>query len=236
MDMDAATHGEPRTALVTGATKGIGRELVRQLTGRGLRVYATGRDEVGLAALIAETGCVGSVCDLAEANAVIHLYASAREALGQVHVLVNNAGFNHRKSLLADSELAEFEAQYAVNLRAPYLLCREALNEMAPRKSGHLINVNSTCALFANETMGVYTTMKSGLKGLTGVLIKEARRHQIKVTGVYPGGVNTSFREADRPDYLMPESVAAMIVNAIFSPADVVIHELTFRPFVETNF
>lgn len=225
-----------RSTLITGATKGIGRELARQLSSRGMRVFATGRDADGLAALIRETGCGGVVCDLADPAAVIRLYADARLTLGQVDVLVNNAGYNSRKAPLTETTLEDFDAQYAVNLRAPYLLCREALKDMAPRQSGQLINVLSTCALYANETMGVYTAMKCGLRGLTGVLIKEARAHHVKVTAVYPGGVNTGFRQQARTDYMKPESVAALIADVIFAPDDVVVHELTFRPLVEANF
>lgn len=224
------------TALVTGATRGIGRALVCELAARGVRVFATGRAADLLTTLKAETGCAGQPADLAQPEQVLALYAAARAELGCIDVLVNNAGFNNRKAPIAATELAEFEAQYAVNLRAPYLLCREALKDMAARRSGHIVNVLSTAALYANETMGIYTTMKAGLRGLTGVLVKEARQHGVKVTAVYPGGVNTTFRAQSRPDYMDPKSVAVMIADAIFAPPDVVVHELTFRPLVETNF
>lgn len=224
------------SVLVTGATKGIGRELVKQLTARGHRVFATGRDAAGLASLKQETGCRGEVCDLAAAAAVVEIYAQARAALGQVDVLVNNAGYNSQKAPLAQVTLEDFDAQYAVNLRAPWLLCREALRDMGVRKTGHIVNVISTVAHFANENMGVYTAMKAGLRGLNGVLLKEARPLGIKVTAVYPGGVNTGFRKQARPDYMKPESVATVILQAMEAPADVVIHELTFRPLVESNF
>ena len=224
------------TALVTGATRGIGREVVRQLAARGIKVYATGRDARLLAKLQAETGCFGETCDLRSPQAVLALYEAARTALGHIDILVNNAGYNNRKAPLAETSLDEFDDQYAVNLRAPYLLCREALKEMAGRKTGHIVNVISTAALYANETMGVYTTMKCGLRGLTGILIKEARQHGVKVTAVYPGGTDTEFRAQRRPDYLRPESAAAMILNTLFAPADVVVHDLVFRPLVESNF
>ena len=225
-----------RTALITGATRGIGQELTKQASLKGIRVFATGRDADLLANLQAETGCLGKVCDLTDPEAVVRLYATARQALGKIDILVNNAGGNSRKSPLVESTLEEFDAHYALNLRAPYILCREAMKEMAPRQSGQIINVISSCALFSNENMGAYTTMKAGLRGLTGVLIKEARRNHIKVTAVYPGGVNTEFRTQARPDYMSPASVATMIMNVILAPADVVMHDLTFRPWVEDNF
>ena len=107
---------------------------------------------------------------------------------------------------------------------------------MALRQSGHILNVISSVAHTSMENYSVYSTMKYALHGFTGCLIKEARQVGVKVTGVYPGGVDTDFRANVRPDYMRPESAAQMIVQCIMAPEDVVVHELTFRPIVETNF
>ncbi len=222
-----------QTAVVTGATRGIGKALVEQLTALGLRVYASGRDAAALEALKAATGCEGGVFDLSDADQVLALFADAEQVLGQVEVLINNAGFNSRKAPLAETTLEEFERQYAVNLRAPYLLCREALKPMQARGRGYIINVISTAAKRSNPTMSIYTAMKQGLHGLTGVLMKEAQPHGVKVTAVYPGGTDTGFRANPRPDYMSAASVASLIVQLLQNPADVVVHELTFRPPVE---
>ena len=103
-------------------------------------------------------------------------------------------------------------------------------------QGGHIVNVISSVVHLGIETMGAYSTMKMGLLGLTRVLIKEARPYGVKVTAVHPGGTDTNFREKERPDYMKPESVAHMIGDVLFAPDDVVVHELTFRPLVETNF
>jgi NAD(P)-dependent dehydrogenase (short-subunit alcohol dehydrogenase family) len=226
----------PRTALVTGASRGIGRALVAELARRQVRVFAAGRDAHLLETLEAETGCRTGSFDLARPEAALELYRTAREHFGgPPDVLVNNAAFNH-KAPLAEASLEAFEAQYAVNLRAPFLLCREAGRDMAARGGGHIVNVLTTCVLFANEGMGIYTTMKTGLHGLTKVLTKELRPAGVKVTAVFPGGVDTEFRAGARPDYLRPESAARLIADALFAPDDAVVHELVFRPMVETNF
>jgi len=91
----------------------------------------------------------------------------------------------------------------------------------------------STVAKRSNPAMGIYTAMKQGFAGLSNVLMKEAQPHGIKVTAVYPGGTDTTFREQARPQYMLPESVAAMIDQLLESPQDVIVHELTFRPQVE---
>jgi len=225
-----------RMVFVTGATRGIGRELVKQLTQLDFTVFGTGRDEVLLESLKAETGCHGAVADLSDPGQTVAVYQKAKDTLGQVDILINNAGLNHRKDPVVDIQLADWELQYAVNLRAPFLLSREALRDMAGRKSGHIVNVVSTIAKTSQPNYSMYSAMKYGLMGFTKSLIKEAREVNVKVTAVYPGGTDTDFRPEDRPEYLLAESAAKMIVHCITAPDDVVVHDLTYRPMVESNF
>jgi NAD(P)-dependent dehydrogenase (short-subunit alcohol dehydrogenase family) len=225
-----------RTALITGASRGIGREVARQLSASGFNLFITGRDPQSVALLQSELGCSGIALDLAGAEAPVRLFAAALQALGRVDVLVNNAGFNRAKEPVTKVTREDLDAAYAVNVRAPILLAREALKDMAPRGSGHIVNVISSVAHTKMENYSVYSTMKYALHGFTGCLLKEARQVGIKVTGVYPGGVDTTFRSQARPDYMRPASAARMIVQCILAPEDVVVHELTFRPMVETNF
>jgi len=225
-----------KTVFVTGATRGIGRELVKQLTALDFRVFGTGRDATLLESLKAETGCLGVVADLSDPEQVVGVYQQAKDALGKVDILINNAGVNNRKAPVPEIQLADWELQYAINLRAPMLLSREALCDMAERKSGHIINVVSTIAKTAQPNYSTYSTMKYGLMGFTKCLIKEAREVNVKVTAVYPGGTDTDFRPEERPEYLLPESAAKMIVHCVTAPDDVIIHDLTYRPMVESNF
>lgn len=225
-----------RKVLVTGATRGIGRELVKQLCKLDFMVFASGRDLKSLESLKAETGCCGCVCDLANVESVVSLYVEAGNALGAIDVLVNNAGFNPGKEAISEVDMARLDASYAVNFRAPFLLCREALKDMGVRGHGHILNVVSTIARTSVAGNSTYCSLKYALHGFTQCLIKEACEVGVKVTGVYPGGTDTDFREAERPDYMKPDSVASMIVHCLTAPEDVVVHELVYRPMVETNF
>lgn len=225
-----------RTALITGSTRGIGREVARQLKAEGFEVFVTGRDPALLDALRGELGCPGLALDLGAGDAPERLFAEALRSLGRIDVLVNNAGFNRAKTPLVEVSAGDLDAAYAVNVRAPMILAREALKDMAPRRSGHIVNVVSSVVRASMENYSVYTTMKHALHGFTGCLIKEGRLVGVKVTGVYPGGVDTTFRANARPDYLRAASAARMIVQCLTAPEDVVVHELFFRPMVETNF
>ncbi|MGP8308272.1 SDR family oxidoreductase [Vibrio sp. YIC-376] len=219
--------------LVTGASSGIGFELVKQLCAEQHDVFATGRNQNKLSELHNITGCKFGAYDLADSQQVIDMFNQAIDELGGLDVLVNNAGLNTRKCTVDEFSLEEFDQQYAINLRAPAILCREALSIMKVQKSGYIINVTSTVAKRASETMAVYTAMKQGLSGFTGVLMKEAQPHGIKVTNLLPGGTDTNFRTASRPEYMQPESVARTILGLLKLPADVVVHEMVFRPPVE---
>ena len=225
-----------KKVFITGATRGIGRELVKQLTALDFIVFGSGRDEALLESLKAETGCLGAVTDLSIPEQVVGIYQQAQEALGQVDILINNAGLNNRKAAIPDIELDDWELQYSVNLRAPMLLSREALKDMAERRTGHIVNVVSTIAKTSQPNYSTYCAMKYGMMGFTKCLIKEAREVNVKVTAVYPGGTDTDFRSEDRPEYLLAESAAKMMVHCITAPDDVVVHDLTYRPMVESNF
>ncbi|MDD1827085.1 SDR family oxidoreductase [Photobacterium sp. ZSDE20] len=219
--------------LVTGATSGIGYELVKVLVSKGHNVVATGRNQSKLSELDCLDNCTTIQADLSDSSQTVSMFQQANQTLLGIDVLINNAGMNSRKCPIDEFTLEEFDEQYAVNLRAPALLSREALKVMKPIKSGHIINIVSTVAKRANETMSVYTAMKQGFAGFSAILMKEAQPHGIKVTSLFPGGTDSNFREADRPEYMSPESVAKTINHILELPDDIVMHEMTFRPPVE---
>ncbi|MCG8528990.1 MAG: SDR family oxidoreductase [Opitutales bacterium] len=225
-----------KNVLITGATSGIGWELATQLRELDYNVFATGRDLSKLTMLRSEFGCLCKEADLTVSSEIPDLFEDAHQRMGSVDILINNAGLNNSKCPVAEINEEDWDQQYAVNLRAPFLLCREAMRVMQPRKQGHIININSTVAKTSMPNYAIYSTMKYGLMGFTQCLIKEASQHNIKVTSVHPGGTDTDFREAERPDYLRADSTAKMIIQCITTPDDVVVHDLTFRPIIESNF
>jgi NAD(P)-dependent dehydrogenase (short-subunit alcohol dehydrogenase family) len=238
--LDATLAGN--VVFLTGATRGIGRATAVRLAGLGARLALAGRSAGALDDAASECRARGAPrvftrsFDLASEAAILDFYAAASRDLGAPGVLINNAGLNPGKRALVDVTTEELDLAIAVNLRAPFILAREAARDMRERGGGHIVNVLSTVCHFANETMGAYTAAKAGLDALTAVLRKELRPFGIKVSSVYPGGTNTTFRAQVRADYMRPESVAEAIVAVLTLPSDVAVHELTFRPMVETNF
>lgn len=223
-----------KSVLITGATSGIGRALAVQLAARKWRVLASGRDMERLAALQAETGCLVAAADVTNEAEAVALFDRAWNELNGVDALVNSAGINHIKAPVAEIEVADWEQQMAINLRAPMVMCREAMRRM--EAGGHILNVVSTIALTSQPNYSIYTASKYGLLGFTNSLRKEAQAQGIKVTAAFPGGTDTDFRPEERPEYMRAESAAVLLVQALEAPADVAVHEVVYRPMVETNF
>ncbi len=227
---------------LTGATKGIGRSTALLLAAQSTVLALCGRDTAALEEmkrLVVSEGAPEPFTksfDLTDEKKILEFYRQAKNTVGPPDILINNAGYNSRKARVADVKTEEFDRIIAVNLRAPFILMREAARDMEARDSGHIVNVLSSVCHFDIETMGAYTAAKKGLQGLTDVFRKEVRERNVRVTSIYPGGTDTDFREQSRPHYMRPESVAEAIVASLTLPEDVVPHHFTFRPMSEKNF
>lgn len=228
--------------LITGGSRGIGRALALLFAKDGARVSICGRSKETLSSVKEEALALGAsqvyteAIDLRDVSDVKKYYKNTVSHIGSIDILINNAGFNSRKAYLWEYGEEEFDDMFAVNVRAGFILTKLAFFDMKERKEGHIVNILSTACHFNNERMSIYTATKKAFQGLTDVFRKEARPYNIRVTGVYPGGTDTEFRKEARPLYMRPESVAKTIYNALSVPSDVVVHDITFRPMVETNF
>ncbi len=231
-----------KTIMITGATRGIGRAIALRTAEDGPRLALCGRDRKKLQETAEQAQRKGAEkiitepFDLSDEAGCVSFCRTTSDQLGTPDILVNNAGYNFGKAPLWEVETTVFDAMIAVNLRAPFLLMRELFPGMKERRSGHIINILSTVCHFDNETMGVYTAAKKGLQGLADVFRKEARTYNIRVSSIYPGGTDTDFRPNERPDYMKPESAAEALYHIMTAPDDLIYHQVTFRPMVETNF
>ncbi|WP_432947288.1 SDR family NAD(P)-dependent oxidoreductase [Kribbella sp. CA-253562] len=217
-----------KTALVTGSTSGIGREVANQLAARGAHVILSGRDEArGEAAVQAIRATGGKAdfvrADLTDTRSVTHLAERSVELGGRVDILVNNAGL-YPFAPTAEVPLSQFDEVYAVNVRAPFFLVAALAPAMAERGSGAIVNVSTMVATNGMAQMAVYGSSKAALQLLTKSWAAEFAASGVRVNAVSPGPTRTEGTAAlgDNLDGLAtttplnrvgrPEEVAAAIV------------------------
>ncbi len=193
-----------RTAVVTGSTRGIGREVARELAAAGMNVVVNSSSErslpaaEALAAEIAEefgTRAVAVAANVAvedEANALI---AAAIETFGSVDVLVNNAGIT-RDGLAARMSDADFDAVIDINLKGTFHCCRAAAKAMMKQRWGRIINLSSVVGVYGNAGQVNYAASKAGVIGMTKTLAKELARRNITANAVAPGFIATDMTDA----------------------------------------
>lgn len=180
-----------KTALVTGASSGIGAEIVRVFTDAGATVIATGQSEERLAKLAAETGCKTIAADIATIEGCAALVDAAK-AMGPVEILVNSAGVA-LVGPATEFPVEDWDRTMAINLRAPFLLAQAFAPAMIAAKSGKIINISSQTGVIAAEDHAAYATSKGGLNALTKSLMAEFAPHNVQVNAICPTVVLTEM-------------------------------------------
>lgn len=223
-----------QVALVTGASRGIGRAIALRMAEAGADLVLAARSQPQLqavAAAIEATGQRAAIAptDVASEAGVARLVQTSLATFGRIDILVNNAGINYHGPLL-DSSVADFDRVMGINLRGPYLCIREVLPHMVARRSGLIINVLSRAVNRVYEGGGLYLASKAGLLGLTKVLAREAQAHNVRVVALFPGQVDTAFgrKPEGHPDhapYLKTDEVAALVVALASLPPGAVVSQ-----------
>ena len=186
-----------KTALVTGASGGIGAEIARALHAQGTTVVLSGtratvleslRDDLGKRAHIA-------VCDLHEPASIEALSKAAEAAVGTIDILVNNAGIT-RDNLFVRMKDAEWDEVIVVDLTAAFRLSRAFLRGMMKKRWGRIVTITSVVGATGNPGQGNYAAAKAGLGGMTKSLAQEVASRNITVNCVAPGFIATAMTEA----------------------------------------
>ena len=226
-----------RTAVVTGATRGIGLAVARALAPQHTVIMiARIADDLRAAARdIGDSACA-LACDLADAaatNAAIDRIGTMTD--GAPDLLVNNAGL-FKLSPIDSTSPEEFSASLELNLSAPFRLIRAFLPEMRKRASGHIVSIGSIADHMAFPENGSYSAAKFGLRGLHGVLRAELAGTGVRSTLISPAPVDTPLWDEVNPDerpgftprsaMLRPEDVAAAVLFVVSQPASVNVDEL----------
>lgn len=191
-----------QTAIVTGASRGIGQAIAVALAGAGAKVALVARSEDKLkevAAEIAAAGGTASVhaCDVADSAAANKVVDAVVAEWGQLDILVNNAGIT-RDTLLPRMSDEEWDDVIATNLRSVFLFSRAAAGAMMRTKSGRIINISSTSGIMGNPAQCNYSASKAGVIGFTQTLARElaSKRRQITVNAICPGFIATDMTAA----------------------------------------
>ncbi|MFZ8950954.1 MAG: 3-oxoacyl-[acyl-carrier-protein] reductase [Alphaproteobacteria bacterium] len=193
VSFDLSNH----TALVTGATGGIGASIARTLHGAGANLVISGTRQAALGSLLEELGerAVAIPCNLSDADDVNTLIKSAEEASGPVDILINNAGMT-KDGLAMRMNDDDWESVLAVDLSAAFRLSRAALRPMLKARWGRIINITSVVGHTGNPGQANYAAAKAGLGGMTRSLAAETAARGVTVNCVAPGFIQTAMTDA----------------------------------------
>ncbi len=188
-----------KVAIVTGASRGIGRSISVALAGQGVKVVASARNAEALASLVAEIKAMGGeavavVGDVAVETDANNLIEQAVATFGRVDVLVNNAGIT-RDGLLLRMKTDDWDAVLDTNLKGAFLCIRAVAKVMSKQRSGSIINISSVVGEMGNPGQANYCASKAGLLGLTKSVARELARRNVTVNAITPGFIVTDMTE-----------------------------------------
>jgi NAD(P)-dependent dehydrogenase (short-subunit alcohol dehydrogenase family) len=226
-----------QVAVVTGSARGIGEAIALRLASMGARVVLTARDQSRLEkvkqAIEDQAGSALIIpCDLTDGDAVAELGRRVQAECGRCDILVNNAGVSVARKPLVDLPVEEWDQMMQTNLRAPYLLIRALAPLMIAARSGHIINISSLAGKNVLPEGAAYSASKWGLNGLTYSVAEELRQHNVRVSVIAPGSVNTSFGSGgkDPKRMIQPEDVAQVVAMLVTQAPTSFVSEVLLRP------
>jgi NADP-dependent 3-hydroxy acid dehydrogenase YdfG len=233
--------------LITGGTTGIGRAIALLLLQQGANVIITGQDQSHMDdalqdfTQIESQGAIsGVISDLATKDGILQLFKEVDSRFGKLDVLINNAGLAHGSVMEGTYE--DWQRVVSTNLLS-YIACTHyAIDRMRVNHSGHIINVGSMSAEALHKGTSVYVATKSGVRGFSASLRKEANELGIRVTLIEPGSVGSDMQgksteeqqeKIEKLEMLEAEDIAASVVYILTQPQRCDVVELKIRPLLE---
>lgn len=229
-------------AIVTGGSRGIGVAIARKLSAMDCAVVITARDE-SMAQQVASDFASGGHraegirCDITDIDSVTALGDHIRSKYGRVDILVNNAGISGPSGVLHELPPTDWDAIFNTNLRGVYYVSRVIIPLMIKTGAGHIINISSLAGKNPLPRGAAYSASKWGLNGLSYSMAEELRSHNIRVSVICPGSVNTDFGQRrsgrDAEKMLKPEDVAHVVATLVTQAPQSFISEVLIRPTIK---
>jgi len=230
---------EGKVAVVTGATRGIGRAIADSFADAGIQVAITSRNqkdcEEAAAAITKRTGtrALGVACDVRDARSCAALIERTAKEFGRLDILINNAGIGAFKPV-ADMDVATWDAVIGTNLNSLFYCTHPALPHLRTSGEAWVINIGSLAGKNAFPNGSAYNASKFGLVGFSEALMQEVRYDGIRVSYVMPGSVATEFSHpsgsTDGDWRVQPEDIAQIVMDLLMTPARTLPSRVEVRP------
>lgn len=220
-----------KKAIVTGASKGIGKSLVNKLLYQGVSVAGWSRTETD----IQHENFKFFTTNIADESSVENAFKESVFYLGgSIDILINNAGFGLFRTL-ENHTSEEWENMFAVNVHGIYYTAKRVVPLMKEKQNGYIINIASIAALQGINEASAYCGTKFAVRGISQALYQEVKKYNIKVTCVMPGSVNTEFFNNTpginaNPTMLNPDDLADTIIHLLQTPDNFNTSEIEIRP------
>ena len=226
-----------RVVFITGGSRGIGKAIALRFARAGAKVAICARNQESLLKAKQELRAVSQdvlalTADISNSDSIKTCVKEIRDTWGPIDILVNNAGI-YRFGKVTEATPEEWDRQFAINLKGPFLVTQAVVPQMIERRSGIIIFISSTIALISPPENACYTATKRGLEGFVGCIAQELCEHGIKVHVVRPGFTDTSiFDEIGKPpldiDWIAPDEIAEAVEFLCCLPEHAQVPELTY--------
>lgn len=240
-----------KTALITGATSGIGRATAHEFAKHGIRLILCGRRQERLDTIKSALDQLTDVhvlnFDVRDKMAIKNAIGSLPDSFSKIDILINNAGNAHGKDSIQDGNLDDWDAMIDINVKGLLYVSRAIIPQMVERKNGHIINIGSSAGREVYPKGNVYCASKYAVHAITDGMRQDLNPHNIKVSSINPGMVKTEFSQVrfkgdpNADDAykgymaLEPEDISDIIYFTVSRPSHVNIADLLVFPAAQAN-
>ena len=224
-----------KNCLITGATGGIGKEVCKQLANNSCNLFLTSTNTTKLKKLKDELKKINKnikieffESDLTIENNINELINFIKEKFSSIDIVINSAGI-FIESSIEKTSLVDFENCYSINVKAPFILCKEFTKDMKKNGWGRIVNIASSSAYQGFSNSSAYCSSKHGLLGLSRALFNEFKQKNVRVFCISPGSVKTKMgkkcKNQNYETFINPKEIAEYIFNIIIFDKEMIIEE-----------